>query len=87
VIGRRDRSSKDTDRAYYLFLFGAGVLAIGVSRFVKQTPHDLLLNVGATLVCSAALAFMYQRFGANEIRQQLESLRSGFNLLLKSAPD
>ncbi len=81
---RRDRSSKETDRAYYLFLFGAGVLAIGVSLFVKHTPHDLLLNVGATLVCSAVLAFMYQRFGANEIKHQLESLKSGFNLLLKS---
>jgi len=63
----------------YLFFIVSGALLI-ISSFVLRILNidsiwvDVLLNVGASLISTAGIAYLYQRFGTNSLSHHLELL-------------
>ncbi len=63
----------------YLFFIVSGALLI-ISSFVLRILSidsiwvDVLLNVGASLISTAGIAYLYQRFGTNSLSHHLDLL-------------
>jgi hypothetical protein len=63
----------------YLFFIVSGTLLI-ISSFALRILNidsiwvDVLLNVGASLISTAGIAYLYQRFGTNSLSHHLEQL-------------
>ncbi len=79
-----DKFQKESPLLYSLFVI-TGVLLI-VSSFVLRSLKldsiwiDVLLNVGATLVSTAGISYLYQRFGTNRLANYLAELLRNFSI-------
>ena len=65
-----ERFQKENPLLFWFFIV-AGVLLI-VSSFVIRSWVDsiwvdVMLNVGASLIATAGIAYLYQRFGTNSL--------------------
>jgi hypothetical protein len=83
-----DRLQKENPLLYVLFII-AGIALILLSfllraRDMESVWVDLCLNVGATLVSTAVIAFLYQRFGKNSLVHYIEELLKHFSITRKS---
>jgi hypothetical protein len=73
----------------YLFFTVCGALLI-ITSFVVRAQKlnavwadisvDVLLNVGASLIATAGVAYLYQRFGTNSLSYYLEKLLQNFTI-------
>lgn len=79
-----ERFQKDNPLLYWFFVV-AGILLI-VSSFVIRSRGmdsiwvDVLLNVGASLIATAGVAYLYQRFGTHRLSYYLEQLLRNFSI-------
>jgi hypothetical protein len=79
-----DKFQKENPLLYLLFVM-TGTLFI-ISSFVLRSLKldsiwlDVLLNVGATLVSTAGISYLYQRFGTNSLSHYLEELLRNFSI-------
>jgi hypothetical protein len=75
-----EQHSSVQDAPLYLVLGIFGAFLIALSFVVRVTIPDsiwvdLLLNIGATLVSTAGVAFLYQKFGSRELFRQITAMR------------
>lgn len=78
-----ERFTKENPLLYWFFVI-AGFLLI-VSSFVMRTLIDsiwvdVMLNVGASLIATAGIAYLYQRFGTNSLSFYLDKLLHNFSI-------
>jgi len=77
------------DMLLYAF-FGVSGAGMVLASFWIRTTHpdsvwvDLLLNVGATLISTALLAFLYQRFGSESLIHQIAEMRRSLVIVQRS---
>jgi len=79
-----EKFQKENPLLYLLFVI-TGVLFIVLSFVLRSLELDsiwvgVLLNVGATLVSSAGISYLYQRFGTNSLSHYLEELLRSFSI-------
>ena len=69
---------------YWLFLT-VGVVLTLISFLSKAAPwNGLFLNVGATLISTSLLAFLYQHFGGRSLRTYLSDIRQSLTVAQRS---
>ena len=78
-----ERFQKENPLLFWFFIV-AGVLLI-VSSFVMRSWVDsiwvdVMLNVGASLIATAGIAYLYQRFGTNSLTYYLDKLLHNFSI-------
>jgi len=77
------------DKLLYAF-FGVSGAGMVLASFWIRTIYpdsvwvDLLLNVGATLISTALLAFLYQRFGSENLIHQIAEMRRSLVIAQRS---
>lgn len=78
----------------YLFFIISGVLFVAISFSIRAQniedswagiTVDVLLNVGASLIATVGVAYMYQRFGTNRLAFYLDRLLNSFSITQKAA--
>jgi len=82
-IGKEHPSRRDV--LLYWFFAVSGALMVFCSFWIRTTyPNsvwvDLLLNVGATLISTAVLSFLYQRFGSENLIHQITEMRRSLRI-------
>lgn len=83
-----ERFQKENPLLYWFFVI-AGILLIVVSFVIRSQGMDsiwidVLLNVGASLIATAGIAYLYQRFGTNVLGHYLEQLLKSFSITQRS---
>jgi hypothetical protein len=79
-----ERFQKDNPLLFWFFII-AGILLI-ISSFLLRSWGidsiwiDVLLNVGASLIATAGIAYLYQRFGTNSLSYYLDQLLRNFSI-------
>ena len=78
-----------TDKLLYWFFIALGAGMVFLSFWMRATHPDselvdLLLNVGATLISTAVLAFLYQRFGSENLIHQIAEMRRSLVIAQRS---
>jgi len=71
---------------YWLFvaLGVIGVLLAILVRARSEVISDLLLNIGATLVATSLLAYLYQRLGTKSLNEQFREIQQSLEIVKNS---
>jgi len=79
-----EKFQRENPLLYWLFI-AVGALMVVIS-FVLRAKNiesiwvDVLLNIGASLIATAGIAFLYQRFGTNSLKYYTEQLLHNFHI-------
>jgi hypothetical protein len=84
-----DNEGARADKLLYWFFAALGGCMVFASFWIRTSDSesvwvDLLLNVGATLISTAVLAFLYQRFGSENLMRQITQMRNGLIIAERS---
>lgn len=83
-----EKFQKENPLLFWFFVV-AGVLLIVLSFVMRSWGFDsiwvdVMLNVGASLIATAGIAYLYQQFGTNSLSYYLEKLLHNFSITQKA---